>query len=674
MENFGDLTFRALAKVGYAIDQASGLSGIIDSVGESIMSLVDQFSTLSPIVQKTFLALAAGAVVIPPLLAILGTLSTVVLPAIKVGFLALGGPIAAIVAAVAVAATAIVMHWDKVKSFLVESNTWQALKDLVGDGLNLITSFFGIFANALQGDWHSLWEHVKNTVKAAWNVITGVVDAGILGMGGSLAKGLSVIGLDSWSNAVQNKMNDVSLKMRTAKFILPPVTGGGVSDLFKGFNFGGENAGKGLGAGSGGEGKAAKGKMAETVVDFIQRRISEIRKELEGMQISGEAFTPKGSDKFADTLRLLDKYEDHLLRIESIQDRIKPLKLGSFKTLEPSKGAFEEALNPKSRETRLKKWAEGMRDRMKAILDFKAPNVTEKLQDEVKSLQNLIEHFSYSGLAVPNFVQKSLDQTIDKLIKAQRAIDKATRAANKAAQEASGQDDLEADYEEAQKRPGFNVKIPGMKLRVFIKENSAASVKKFGDDVTSAIQGAASASLEALGDWIAGMAQGINSMADLPIALGGILANMARQIGRAMIALGTAKLAATALVNNPAGAIAAGVALIALSSILEGSIQKSVNSSGIKGYAKGGVFDSDSTIRVAEYANAATNKEIVTPQNLMASIFRQELSNFQPQTMALPQDYNPAMQVDISLGRPRVLPNGDLLFAIEKGKTTNKVR
>lgn len=46
------------------------------------------------------------------------------------------------------------------------------------------------------------------------------------------------------------------------------------------------------------------------------------------------------------------------------------------------------------------------------------------------------------------------------------------------------------------------------------------------------------------------------------------------------------------------------------------------------GFANGGVFTGESAIRVAEYPNATTNPEIVTPQNIMRDTFAETLDNY----------------------------------------------
>ena len=46
------------------------------------------------------------------------------------------------------------------------------------------------------------------------------------------------------------------------------------------------------------------------------------------------------------------------------------------------------------------------------------------------------------------------------------------------------------------------------------------------------------------------------------------------------------------------------------------------------GFRTGGVFTGESAIRVAEYPNATTNPEIVTPQRIMRDTFADTLENY----------------------------------------------
>lgn len=86
------------------------------------------------------------------------------------------------------------------------------------------------------------------------------------------------------------------------------------------------------------------------------------------------------------------------------------------------------------------------------------------------------------------------------------------------------------------------------------------------------------------------------------------------------------------------------------------------------GFANGGVFTGESAIRVAEYPNATTNPEIVTPQRIMSDTFANVLDNYNlkaqdggrsAEILALLQDYLPIMAQ-----MKMVLSTGELVGAL----------
>lgn len=86
------------------------------------------------------------------------------------------------------------------------------------------------------------------------------------------------------------------------------------------------------------------------------------------------------------------------------------------------------------------------------------------------------------------------------------------------------------------------------------------------------------------------------------------------------------------------------------------------------GFRTGGVFTGESAIRVAEYPNATTNPEIVTPQNIMADTFKKTLDNYtlnmsggadNGKILAILQEYLPVMaQMKV------VLSTGEMVGAL----------
>ena len=324
-ENLDDSVFRSMAKLGQSISNALGLEGILNTVGTAISSLVDRFSTLSPPLQSVIAGFGLAAIALPPLLAGLGLLASTVLPAVATGFALLTGPIGLAVAAFAAAATLIVMHWDSVKKFLLQTNLWDTLKDLVGNGLGFITSIFGAFANLFQGDWSAMWTHVQNIFKYAWNGIVGIVGAGAMAVGGFWQKMLSMMGLDKWAKAVETRMNEVFLTVQSRQFIVDSPKA--KANLFEGFNFGGDGADKPGKPDSAGDGKDKKVGKFQSHVDYLRQRVGELQDVVSD-------FGMRNLKVPDDVINSLSAFTILLKRAEVAVEQLKPADLGKLKPIE----------------------------------------------------------------------------------------------------------------------------------------------------------------------------------------------------------------------------------------------------------------------------------------------------------------------------------------------------
>ncbi|SDY97482.1 tape measure protein [Hymenobacter psychrophilus] len=122
-ETVGDTLSNAAARIGLRLDAAFNLTATIERVGDAIESLVSRFETLSPATQRTVFALAGLAATVGPVLVAVGTLGAA-LPAIVSGFGAIGaavglaaGPVALIALAVGAAVVAVVAYWDEIVAY-----------------------------------------------------------------------------------------------------------------------------------------------------------------------------------------------------------------------------------------------------------------------------------------------------------------------------------------------------------------------------------------------------------------------------------------------------------------------------------------------------------------------------------------------------------------------------
>ena len=279
-------------------------------------------------------------------------------------------------------------------------------------------------------------------------------------------------------------------------------------------------------------------------------------------------------------------------------------------------------------------------------------------KNKLSEIQSTIANFPVLGLPVPQSAIDSLALYTQKINESARAL----TAAN-----------LAAENQRLSSLPKLGgVQIGGFNLQLF---NDSANTleertKQLGSSVTSSIQGAAASSVMALGEWVGGMFAGTEKLGNLPVAIGGIFANLAKAMGSSLIAFGTAGLAAKAFVANPVGAIAAGLALTVLGSALQATMQKQV--SGIKDYAGGGLFTGESIIRVGESARALRGGgEFVAPVSLgadliSARIMKNLTPKFNPNISRMTQNLRPRDQiVQVNLTGETVLRGNDLYWAVK---------
>ncbi len=151
------------------------------------------------------------------------------------------------------------------------------------------------------------------------------------------------------------------------------------------------------------------------------------------------------------------------------------------------------------------------------------------------------------------------------------------------------------------------------KFAEFKKETSdlGNNMAEMSISISNSLRNAAADGLTSFGEFIGGMISGTMQMADLPAMLGGVLAELASSIGKAMIAFGTAALAAQLLISNPYLAIAAGVALVALSSALKGSISKSVSSATGGSAASASSYSPSSSVSASSFQQRVMTVEVI---------------------------------------------------------------
>lgn len=157
LENLEDTFFKAFAKVGETIDKNVGIQKWVEQIGKSTEELANYFSSLTPEAQKAVLAIAGIAIVLPPLLALAGT----VLPAIATGFAALISPIGLAAAAITVITAAIADQYLITSKMASMTKTVAQLEDEARSQIHTQAVEIGILNDVLQDNTSTLEEKKK---------------------------------------------------------------------------------------------------------------------------------------------------------------------------------------------------------------------------------------------------------------------------------------------------------------------------------------------------------------------------------------------------------------------------------------------------------------------------------------------------------------------------------
>lgn len=167
-------------------------------------------------------------------------------------------------------------------------------------------------------------------------------------------------------------------------------------------------------------------------------------------------------------------------------------------------------------------------------------------------------------------------------------------------------------------------------LKQKVQSFSASYVKmvdnanKFNEGFTMVIEGGLANMLSGIGQ-LAGTAGA--TAGDLAKVLLGTIGDMAIQLGQLAIGIGVAiegiKKALTDL--NPAVALAAGIALVALGTFVKGAASKIGSGgdrgrSGIPAFASGGIVSGPTIGLMGEYPGAKTNPEVIAPLDKLQSM------------------------------------------------------
>lgn len=164
-------------------------------------------------------------------------------------------------------------------------------------------------------------------------------------------------------------------------------------------------------------------------------------------------------------------------------------------------------------------------------------------------------------------------------------------------------------------------------------EKAMKPFKDLNEGIRSILEQSAETALSGMGEVIGGLVTGTVGIEAVPQLLLGTLGDVAMQLGRLAIGIGVGMEAIKKTFESfsGVGAIAAGIGLVALGAAFKAGAAKIGSSMGgggkPRGYASGGMFSGEQTIRVGEYGSARYNPELVAPLNAVDSKIQASVNN-----------------------------------------------
>ncbi|WP_418639659.1 tape measure protein [Winogradskyella sp.] len=138
--------------------------------------------------------------------------------------------------------------------------------------------------------------------------------------------------------------------------------------------------------------------------------------------------------------------------------------------------------------------------------------------------------------------------------------------------------------------------------------------------------------LSGIGEMIGGLILGAVSMADVGGMMLKVVGDLVTQLGEAAIQVGVGMLAIQSAFSNPFAAIAAGVALVAIGSVISGIASQfsgGQESGGVTPFANGGIVYGPTNALIGEYAGASSNPEVVAPLSKLKELITPASQNLQ---------------------------------------------
>ena len=171
--------------------------------------------------------------------------------------------------------------------------------------------------------------------------------------------------------------------------------------------------------------------------------------------------------------------------------------------------------------------------------------------------------------------------------------------------------------------------VPPVLIQVKIDDKSRSKIVQDMDQLTTDI----SKSVETLGEDLAiGLGEALgnalsgqgNPFEDFAKVIVGSIANFIKTVGKQLIAYGIAISKFKAAFVNPAAAVAAGIAMVALGTAVSSQLKSGPS---VPAFADGGIVSGPTLGLMGEYPGASSNPEVIAPLDKLKTLMKPEQSS-----------------------------------------------
>ena len=556
-------------------------------------NLIQKFSELSPTTKKVILIFAGVAAAIGPILLGLGTLLTMA-PAIGAAFTIMTGPIGLVIAALTAVAVVIAKNWKPIKKAVIDvANYFIELYNksaLVQIGVN---SLIMVFKNAF-AIAKFMVKNIITIFKAFANSVMR-----IFGSIGDIIMGVLTLDIEKIKKGFSG-------------------IGSAMSD---GFN----KAVDGI--------KANATELGNTVVDNFNDALEKktIKKLTIESQVASpaEGTTPTKGKKIT-VSQVIDP--DAAAKLKAINDEINKAlitndKLAYNARKKEATKYYDELIKKSSKDAEKQKALQKAKGAALAQIEMDENNRLLDIKNRIADSTNTTDA-ERKALEIANI--KSHYATLLQL---------ATENGLETTELLAAQADA--------------IKLVNDEKRAQALQDATDFNKGLNQIVTSGLNDLAVGIGQALGK---ALSEGGNLTQQLSKIVLTTVGNMAMQLGKLAIAIGigVGKIKEALLSLNPAVAIAAGIALVALGSFASSQAAKiATGGGGATAFANGGIVSGPTMGLVGEYPGARSNPEVIAPLNKLQNIIG-----------------NTGGSQNITVGGQIRLDGQDLLIAIERANET----